>query len=300
MENYVLYGEICKTGDAKLYKGRRKRTISYVGIYQYDCQLHSHVSNSVSLLHSLDHDNLVRFVEWYQSPQHIWVITELASGGTLANIMDSDGPVPVERMSSFLNDLTAGLSYVHEMRLLYCDFTPSKILLDAKGVLKLSDFSLAQHRDRVTNTWTAESIYSGVCQCYHSLTSETGKTSRALDKELTSKARRISSLTFFNPFYLAPEVFSSACFSTHSDLWSLGCVMYELMMGMPPFVGTSPDGLKEGVVHRLPWIPKVVRGFSGLWDIVSGLLQKNTEKRTDWTTLKENVTFNNLPTCRIK
>ena len=292
MEKYILYGEIYATADSILHKGRCKGTIAYVGIYQYDCQFHSRVSNNASLLHSLNHDNVVQFLEWYQSPQHIWIVTELASGGTLADIMDADGPIPSEQMGGFVSDLAGGLCYVHSMGLVFCDLTPSKILLDAMGTLKLSDFSLAHNND--LNPWTIESLYDGLHQCYLSLAADGGETSSALDKELVSKVRRISSLTFFNPFYLSPEVLTRAEFSTSSDMWSLGCVIYELMMGTPPFIGSSPDTLKEVVVHQLPWIPTVIKGFSEMWDIVNGLLEKKVANRIDWTALKENETFSNL------
>ena len=81
------------------------------------------------LVHSLDHVNILRFFEWYETSKHVWVITELANGGSLADILDQDGTIPFPNVTSFLVDIIAGLNYLHCRQIVYCDLQPSKVII---------------------------------------------------------------------------------------------------------------------------------------------------------------------------
>lgn len=78
-------------------------------------------------MHGLDHDNVLRFCEWYETSKHVWVITELTSGGTLAQIIEQDGLIPPNKMSGFIGDIALGLGYLHSVNVLYCDLQPNKV-----------------------------------------------------------------------------------------------------------------------------------------------------------------------------
>ena len=78
-------------------------------------------------MHFLDHQNVLRFFEWYETPKHIWVITELASGGTLAEIIEQDGRISADKVGGFVGDIATGLHYLHCNHILYCDLQPKKV-----------------------------------------------------------------------------------------------------------------------------------------------------------------------------
>ncbi len=78
-------------------------------------------------MHSLDHENVLKFREWYETPQHIWVITELAIGGSLSHILHQDGCIPGPNIHDFVRDIAAGLAFIHSRGVLYCDLQPSKV-----------------------------------------------------------------------------------------------------------------------------------------------------------------------------
>lgn len=79
------------------------------------------------ILHTLDHCNVLVFYEWYETPKHIWVITELASGGTLAEILEQDGSIPQDKVGGFVRDISSGLNYLHCNGIIYCDLRPQKV-----------------------------------------------------------------------------------------------------------------------------------------------------------------------------
>ena len=78
-------------------------------------------------MQGLDHAHVLMFHEWYETPKHIWVITELASGGTLADILEQDGCIPFPQVVDFVRDIASGLSYVHSRQIVYCDLQPHKV-----------------------------------------------------------------------------------------------------------------------------------------------------------------------------
>ena len=77
-------------------------------------------------MHSLDHNNVLKFLEWYETPKHIWVVTELATGGSLADVIEQDGHIPLPHWSDFITDIANGLHYLHSRNILYCDLQPRK------------------------------------------------------------------------------------------------------------------------------------------------------------------------------
>lgn len=292
MENYLLYGEICHTDLLTLFKGRRKSAIAYVSIHRYDSLSLDQVTANVRILHSLDHTHILKFLEWYQSPQHVWMVTELASGGTLADVMELDGPIPLNKLQHFITDILLGLNYVHSQGYVMCDLIPSKILLDSNSTLKLYDFSLAhRHGDK---QWTSEYIQEGIKQYFSKFIDESQKVYDL--SELVLKAKRISLPRFPSPFYLSPESVTSCLFSFQSDLWSVGCIMYELWSGFCPFVAETPQDLIHLILHEVPRdmckeTKEMISDKDEMLTIMRGLLAKDRLSRIDWSDLEKMSTL---------
>ena len=102
---------------------------------------------------------------------------------------------------------------------MYCDLKPSKILLNEYGTLKFSDFGLAKRI--VDLIQSPEEI-----------------------KEGSKKG---------TPSYMSPELFEEdGVFSMQSDIWALGCLIYEMAVGKPPFESDTFQGLVQKVTHEEP------------------------------------------------
>lgn len=88
------------------------------------------------------------------------------------------------------------------------------------------------------------------------------------------------------PYYMAPELFSDeGVYSFYSDMWALGCVLYELATGKPPFAAT---GLKDLITEICEKDPPEVEGFSPLFnDLIKRLLEKDPAKRIYWEHLRK-------------
>lgn len=206
MENFVLYDEIGCGSMRTVYKGRRKGSVEYVAIHCIEKSKRPLVQNSVRISYELEHRNVVRFYEWYETSNHLWLVVELCAGESLHRILEQDIYLPETTVKAFGKDLVCGLSYLHSVGVVYADLCPSKLLLDSDGTLKFSNFCLSKLTD----------IADSIDESSHKTSDDDGT-------------------TMFTSFYMAPEVIMGGAPSKQSDLWALGCLLYEMYTGSPPF-----------------------------------------------------------------
>ncbi|NXK77432.1 ULK4 kinase, partial [Amazona guildingii] len=212
MENFILYEEIGRGNKTVVYKGRRKGTINFVAILCTDKCKRAEITNWVRLTHKIRHRNIVTFHEWYETSNHLWLVVELCTGGSLESVIAQDEHLPEDVVREFSVDLITGLYHIHELGIIFCELTPGKILLEGPGTLKLSNFCLAKVDGENLEEYFA------------SVRSEEGEGD---DSESTPQ-RHLKNGFRGSPLYTAPEAIKGEDFSKASDLWSLGCILYEM------------------------------------------------------------------------
>uniref|UniRef100_A0A7N4Q0Z5 Unc-51 like kinase 4 n=1 Tax=Sarcophilus harrisii TaxID=9305 RepID=A0A7N4Q0Z5_SARHA len=266
MENFILYEEIGKGSKTVVYKGRRKGTINFVAILCTDKCKRPEITNWVRLTHEIKHKNIVTFHEWYETSNHLWLVVELCTGGSLELVIAQDEHLPEDVVREFGIDLVTGLHHIHKLGILFCDLSPGKILLEGPGTLKYSNFSLAKAEGE-----NLEEFFALVA-------SEEG----GGDGENIQR-RCMRSRVKGSPIYTAPEVIKGMDFSIASDLWSLGCLLYEMFSGRPPFFSESFSDLVEQILYQelLPPTPKdstLPEASPEFVNLLDGLLQKDPQK----------------------
>jgi serine/threonine-protein kinase ULK4 len=116
------------------------------------------ILNEVPVLHKLDSRYVLKFFDWYESSNHIWLILEYCMGGDLLNLITQDKRLPEaavkvscswwgykvvlgakrNTVQTFGMELVAGLQYLHSNSILYCDLKPANVLIDEFGSLKVN------------------------------------------------------------------------------------------------------------------------------------------------------------------
>uniref|UniRef100_A0A8D3EDR1 Unc-51 like kinase 4 n=1 Tax=Scophthalmus maximus TaxID=52904 RepID=A0A8D3EDR1_SCOMX len=237
MENFMLYEELGSGSSSVVYKGRRKGSLSYVAIVRADKAKRPEITNHVRLSHALYHQNIVRFHEWYETSNHIWLVVELCTGGSVESVIDQGGCLSEDVVRVFGWDLVKGLKHIHESGIIFSDLKPAKILLDGSGTLKFGNFCLSKVEGE-----TLESFF------YLLFTSEEADGTENFDK----MRKRLQG----SPTYSAPEVLQGSETSMSSDLWALGCVLYYMYTGKPPFYSDSCTELSEMIMYQEPPPPR--------------------------------------------
>ncbi len=192
------------------------------------------------LLRGIHHPNLCEVRGLVDVGGEVVLVMERVEGPTLAEVIARDAPLAEARIAGLARGIAAGLHAAHRAGLVHRDLKPANVLL-AGDVPKLVDFGLA----RATS-------FAGVDRASFTLVG--------------------------TPDYMAPEAIDPLAVDPRSDLYSLGCMLFEMATGRPPFDGATPFAVVEA--HRSAPIPDLPAGrsprFAGL---VRSLLAKSPADR---------------------
>jgi serine/threonine protein kinase len=160
-----------------------------------DPDLRERFRREAALAQRLSHPNIVRVLESGESDGRAYIVLEYVDGGSLADELVRNGPLPPERVTELGAQAAAGLAHAHACGLVHRDVKPQNLLLESDGRLKVSDFGVA----------------------------------RALDGTRLTQAGCIVGTAA----YLAPEQARGEETTSAADVYALGVVLRELMMGGP-------------------------------------------------------------------
>ncbi|MEO8816199.1 MAG: Stk1 family PASTA domain-containing Ser/Thr kinase [Mycobacterium sp.] len=174
-----------------------------------------------------------------------YIVMELVEGVTLRDIVHNDGPMPPVRAIEVIADACQALNFSHQHGIIHRDVKPANIMIDRHNAVKVMDFGIARALADAGNSVTQTAAVIGTAQ------------------------------------YLSPEQARGEPVDARSDVYSLGCVLYEILTGEPPFVGDSPvavayQHVREDPVppsQRLPGLP------ADLDAVVLKALAKNPDNR---------------------
>ncbi len=197
----------------------------------------------LDLLTQLKHPNIVHCFGGSCATKQRFYAMEYVPGGTLAEHLQEKGRLNWETAVDFAIQICAALQYAHEHGVIHRDIKPGNFLMTKTGQLKLSDFGLA-------------SVVSA--------------------GRLTAAGRTVGTI-----LYMAPEQIRGGSINHQADLYGLGCVIYEMLAGTPPFSGSSAAEVLQKHLKEPP--PHVVRTVLNcpleLDSLICELLSKSPEHR---------------------
>ncbi|WP_063739313.1 serine/threonine-protein kinase [Streptomyces iakyrus] len=194
----------------------------------------------------LNHPNVVGVLDFGEYDNRLYLVMELVEGDSLAGVLSGSGPLPAEQVARLAAQASAGLAAAHAQGIVHRDVKPANLLLDTHGTLKIGDFGIARFLDDPGAALTATGQIVG-----------TG-------------------------LYLAPERALGKPAGPASDMYSLGCVLYQLLSGRPPFQADTAVALLHQHLDSAPVPPREL-GVAGLppafESYLLGLLAKQPEDR---------------------
>ena len=154
MENYIIHEEIGKGQARTVCKGRKKGTINFVAVLSVEKSRRAAVTNWVRISHQISDENIVSFLEWYETSNHLWLVLELCTGGSLADILLQDKFLPLSEIRKMGADLCRGIYALQKHEICIGDLSPARCLLDGPGILKINNLSCAHFENE-----EIESVY---------------------------------------------------------------------------------------------------------------------------------------------
>ncbi len=242
-------------GMALVYLGRDLRTRREIALktlrleYRHDPETRARFRREARTMAFLKHPNVARVYDLYEDADGPWAILEYVPGRSLKEIVRDEGPFGPVRTSTILDQIASALEHLHAHGLVHLDVKPQNLLLTDEGTVKLIDFGLAQAAGE--------------------------------------RQEAIGGSTFGTAAYLAPEQASGEPVGATTDVYALGCVVYELLTGRPPFEPSGDKEIKNEIIRAhlesTPQPPSVVRPDLRLpsWidDTVLWALAKRPEDR---------------------
>ena len=177
----------------------------------------THIENEILLLSIMNSPYIVQYFGAYQTENDIIIVTELLEYGDLwSAIYESPlslGGMPSDLIRFYAASLVLALSHIHSKGVAYRDLKPENVMLDRKGYIRIIDFGFAKSIP------------------YRVMDRETGQL------KLCSKSYTVCG----TPEYLPPEVILRSGHDSTVDLWALGVLIFEMVMGRTPFKNSDND-----------------------------------------------------------
>lgn len=248
MDNYHVLELIGEGSFGKVYKGRKKYTGQVVALKFIPKVGRSEkelksLRREIEIMRHLKHDNIIEMLDSFETEKEVVAVTDYAEG-ELFQILEDDGHLEEDQVQSIACQLVSALYYLHSNRILHRDMKPQNILLGKGGVVKLCDFGFA--RAMSINTLVLTSIKG-------------------------------------TPLYMSPELVEEKPYDHTADLWALGCILYELNTGQPPYYTNSIFQLVNLIIKDPVRWPKTMSPV--FKDFLQGLLTKDARHRLSWPEL---------------
>ncbi|XP_063725434.1 serine/threonine-protein kinase Nek4-like isoform X3 [Symsagittifera roscoffensis] len=203
-----------------------------------------YAEQEVKLLKTLSHPNIVSFKDhfWYDSKQtQLGIVMSLCEGGDLYKVLKSKkggGKLSEHEVMQWFIQIALAVQYLHSKNILHRDLKTQNIFLTRSNLVKVGDLGIA--------------------------------------REL--KEDEMASTLIGTPYYMSPEIFQNIPYSYKSDIWSLGCILYEMTSLKHAFTAHAFSSLVHKIINGEP--PKMPTGYSkGVCDLISRMLNREIEAR---------------------
>uniref|UniRef100_A0A8C7ZFM7 Serine/threonine-protein kinase PLK n=1 Tax=Oryzias sinensis TaxID=183150 RepID=A0A8C7ZFM7_9TELE len=196
------------------------------------------IDREIELHRALNHRHVVHFYHHFEDKENIYILLEYCSRKSLAHILKARKVLTEPEVRYYLRQIVSGLKYLHEQEILHRDLKLGNFFVSESMELKVGDFGLAAKLEPVGNRRKT------ICG---------------------------------TPNYLSPEVLNKQGHGCESDIWALGCVMYTMLLGRPPFETTNLKETYKCIREARYSLPSSLSPQAK--QLISNLLAKTPEDR---------------------
>uniref|UniRef100_A0A804P8P2 non-specific serine/threonine protein kinase n=1 Tax=Zea mays TaxID=4577 RepID=A0A804P8P2_MAIZE len=217
---------------------------------------------------------VVRFFYSFTSRDNLYLVMEYLNGGDLYSLLRNLGCLDEDVVRVYLAEVVLALEYLHSMHIVHRDLKPDNLLIAHDGHIKLTDFGLSKV-GLINNTYDlSRPVVSGA-----SLYGDDEPQMNEFE-QMDHRARRQNRSAVGTPDYLAPEILLGTGHGCSADWWSVGVILFELIVGIPPFNAEHPQTIFDNILNcKIPW-PHVPEEMSfDAQDLIDKLLTEDPHQR---------------------
>ncbi|XP_035507095.2 mitogen-activated protein kinase kinase kinase 19 isoform X2 [Scophthalmus maximus] len=187
---------------------------------------YSRLQGEVDLIKALRHINIVGFLGTSLYQHVVSIFMEYIPGGSIASVLHRFGPLPERVLALYTHQILEGVAFLHLNRVIHRDLKGNNVMLMPTGVIKLIDFGCARR-----------------LSCPNHTASNSGDLLKSVHG---------------TPYWMAPEVINDTGYGRKSDIWSVGCTVFEMATGKPPLAHMDKMaalfyiGAERGLMPSLP------------------------------------------------
>nr|CAG4643105.1 EOG090X03P9 [Ilyocryptus agilis] len=245
IDDYEFYEQIGKGGFATVHRGKCRINGIPVAIKMINKKLMqaagmvNRVRQEVTIHSRLKHPSVLELYSFFEDLDFVYLVLELCENGELQRYLKALGhPLSEDETREVMNQLLEGMLYLHSLSILHRDLSLANLLLTKDMKIKIADFGLAT------------------------------QLSRPDEKHMTMCG---------TPNYISPEVATRSSHGLEADVWGLGCLLYTLLVGRPPF---DTDAVKSTLTRVVMADFKLPPNLSAeAKDLIQRLLKKNPKER---------------------
>jgi serum/glucocorticoid-regulated kinase 2 len=218
----------------------------------------SHTKSEKQILQDMKHPFIVGLRYAFQTDEKLYLVLDFLSGGELFYHLKEETKFSVERAKFYCAEIVLAIEHLHKHDIIYRDLKPENVVLNSQGHVVLTDFGLAK----------------------------------------TSISNATPTYTFCGtPEYLAPEILKGQGHAKAVDWWSLGILLYEMLVGLPPFYSENINEMYELILKAQLKFPNFVPLEAQ--SLLKGLLEREEFKRlgsgpTDGAEIRNHPFFSNI------
>lgn len=184
-----------------------------------DEQFVARFEHEAQLIARLQHPHILPVIDFGREDKHIYIVMQLVRGGSLDDRL-SRGPLPLPLAARMLGQIASALTFAHEQGIVHRDLKPNNVLLDERDNAYLTDFGIAKMLAGTTKLTATGNILG-------------------------------------TPAYMAPEQWRGELVDARTDIYSLGIMLYEMVIGQLPFSGDTPYTLMYKHFNDAPPPPRL-------------------------------------------
>ena len=231
--SYQILAKVGKGGMGEVYRARDTRLGRDValkilaGAYTQDQDRIRRFRQEATAASALNHPGILTIHEAGDADGCQFIATEFVDGETVRQILNQRGRVPLNEALAIAVQVAAALAAAHKAGIVHRDIKPENVMVRPDGYVKVLDFGIAKLTERPDESPDTDQI--------------TRTLSQTRDGVIVGTVP-----------YMSPEQARGAAVDARSDIWSLGCLLYEMLAGRSPFAGPTTSDVLVGILDKEP------------------------------------------------